>query len=102
MDALKDNTAALESVASPTHPPASKLVATWARGRRQITPWAYPRLRALGALRLAIGIFLIGVGALLAAHGHAGWATVPFAGAALHLAIGGLDTTAARSVHSRS
>jgi hypothetical protein len=94
MYALKDSTAA--------HPPASNLVAAWARGRRQVTPWAYPRLRALGAIRLAVGIFLTVLGALLISHGHDGWAAVPFAGAALNLAIGSLDTTAARYAAPRS
>jgi hypothetical protein len=88
MYALKDSTTA--------HRPASNLVASWARGRRQITPWAYPRLRALGAIRLAVGIFLTVLGAVLVSHGHDGWAAVPFAGAALNCVIGSLDTAAAR------
>jgi hypothetical protein len=94
MYALKDNATA--------HPPASNLATAWARGRRQNTPWAYPHLRALGALRLTIGLFLTGVGAVLIAHGHDGWAAIPFAGAALHFAIGGLDTTAAGLVPPRT
>jgi hypothetical protein len=94
MYALKDNTTA--------HPPASNLIAIWARGRRKNTPWAYPHLRALGALRLAIGIFLTGVGAVLLSQGHDAWAAVPFAGAALHFLIGSLDTTAARYAPHRS
>ena len=105
MDALKDTTTTaspFESVVGPTNPPASKLVAAWARGRRQITPWAYPRLRALGALRIAIGIFLVGVGAVLVSQGHDGLAAVPFAGAALCSAIGCLDMAVALSVPSRT
>jgi len=94
MYALKDNTTA--------HRPASTLVAAWARGRRQNTPWAYPRLRALGALRLTIGIFLAGVGAVLISRGHDGWAAVPFAGAAVHFLLGSLDTAAARYAAPRS
>jgi hypothetical protein len=94
MYALKDSTTA--------HPPASNLVAIWARARRQYTPLAYPRMRALGALRLAIAIFLVGVGAVLASHGHDGWAVIPFAGAALNFLIGSLDTTAARYAPPRS
>jgi hypothetical protein len=94
MYALKDNTTA--------HSPAGKLVGAWARGRRQISPWAYPRLRALAVTRLTVGIFLIVVGALLVSHGHDGWAAVPFAGAALLLAIGSLDMAAARSAAPRS
>jgi hypothetical protein len=94
MYALKDNTTA--------HRPASNLVAAWARGRRQITPWAYPRLRALGAIRLAVGIFLTVLGAVLVSHGHDGWAAVPFAAAPLLFAIGALDTAAARYAPPRS
>ena len=33
-----------EQAAGPAHPPASNLVSIWARGRRQITPWAYAHL----------------------------------------------------------
>jgi hypothetical protein len=81
----------------PTRPPASNLVASWARGRRQITPWAYPRLRALAAVRFTVGIFLVGLGAVLLAYGHDGWAALPLAGAALNLSIASLDAAAARS-----
>ncbi len=104
MHALKDNTTAWspESVAAPTHPLASNLVATWARGRRQNTPWAYAHLRGLGATRLSIGIFLVGLGALLLSQGHDAWSAVPFAGAALHFLIGSLDMTASRSALPRS
>jgi hypothetical protein len=94
MYALKDNTAA--------HQASSKLVATWARGRRQVTPWAFPRLRALAVTRLTVGIFLTVVGAVLIAYGHDGWAAVPFAGAALLLTIGSLDMAAARSAAPRT
>jgi hypothetical protein len=104
MHAPTDNTASSrpEQVADPTHPPASSLVSTWARGRRQITPWAYPRLRALAAVRFAVGIFLVGVGALVLSRGHYGLAAVPLAGAALLFSIAYLDMTVARSVPPRS
>ena len=62
--------------ADPTHPTAANLVGIWARGRRRITPWAYPRMRALAAMRFAIGIFLVAVGAVLLYHGYDGWAAV--------------------------
>jgi hypothetical protein len=94
MYALKDSTTA--------HSPTSKLVATWARGRRQITPWAFPRLLFLAVTRLTIGIFLVGVGAVLVARGHDGWGAVPFAGAALLLAIGSLDMAVVRSAAPRT
>jgi hypothetical protein len=86
-----------EQVADATHGPAGNLVSIWANARRRNTPWAYPHLRALGAVRLAIGAFLVVVGTLLLIHGHSGWAAIPLAGAALHFSIGGLDMTVARS-----
>ena len=104
MYALKDNTTPWrdEQMADPTHQPASNLVSIWARGRRQLTPWAYPHLRALAAVRLAVGLFLTGLGAVFLAHGDYGWAAIPLAGAALHFAIGYLDITVARSARSRT
>jgi hypothetical protein len=104
MHALKDSIAPRqrEQVADPMDPPATNLVSIWARGRRRITPWAFPRLRALGATRLTIGVFLVAVGALLLSHGHGGWAAIPLAGAALNLSIGGLDMAVAHSAHPRS
>lgn len=66
MHAPTDNTAPSrsEQAADPTHPP-SNLVGIWARGRRRFTPWAFPRLRALAAVRFAAGLFLAGLGALM-------------------------------------
>jgi hypothetical protein len=98
MHALNDNTASprFEQAADPTHPPARNLVTTWARGRRQITPWAYPRLRALAAVRFTVSVFLVGVAAVLLFHGHDGLAAIPLAGAALNFSIACLDITAAR------
>jgi hypothetical protein len=89
-------------MAGPAHSPASKLVSAWARGRREITPWAYPRLRALAAVRFAVGIFLIGLGTVMVSYGHPGLAAVPLAGAALVFSIACLDFTAARSAHPRT
>ena len=104
MHAPHDNTTAsrFDQVADPTHSSASKLVRIWARGRRQITPWAYPRLRALAAVRFAVGIFLIGLGTVMVSYGHPGLAAVPLAGAALVFSIACLDFTAARSAHPRT
>jgi hypothetical protein len=101
MQALKDNTAP-ELVADRTDPPARNLVSIWAQGRRRITPWAYQHMRALGAVRLAVGAFLVVLGTLLATHGQPGWAAIPLAGAVLNLAIGGMDTTAAFNASRRS
>jgi hypothetical protein len=99
MHAPDDNTAASrsEQAADPTHPPARNLLAIWARGRRQLTPWAYPRLRALAAVRFTVGIFLVGLGALTLSHGHDEWAAIQLAGAALVFSIAGLDIAVARS-----
>ncbi|MGB6577986.1 MAG: hypothetical protein WBF34_08695 [Streptosporangiaceae bacterium] len=91
-----------EQVADPTHPTASNLASIWARGRRQITPWAYPRLRALAAVRFAVSIFLVGLGAVMLFHGNHGWAALPLAGAALNFSIAYLDITVARSASLRT
>lgn len=101
MYATKNKTTipAPEQSAGAAQPVASGLVAAWTRGRKQITPWAYPYLRALGPLRLTIGLFVTAVGALLISHGHDGLAVIPLAGAALLFAIGSLDTAAARYAH---
>jgi hypothetical protein len=93
MQALKDT--APELVADPTDQPARNFISIWAQGRRRITPWAYRNMRAIGAVRLAVGAFLVVLGALLAAHGQPGWAAIPLAGAVLNLALGGMDTAAA-------
>ena len=98
MYAPNDNTAPArsEQAADPTLPPARNLVAIWARGRREITPWAYPRLRALAAVRFTVSTFLVGLAALLLIHGHDGLAAIPLAGAVLNFSIAYLDITAAR------
>ena len=104
MHAPHDNTTAsrFDQVADPAHSSASKLVRIWARGRRQITPWAYPRLRALAAVRFAVGIFLAGLGALLLSYGYYGRAAVPLAVAVLLFSIASLDITVARSASLRT
>jgi hypothetical protein len=103
MYALKDNTTPSQSepMADQTHPAASNLARKWAHGRRQITPWAYPHLRALAAIRLAVGLFLVGLGATFLAQSHDGYAAIALAGAALTLSIGVMDGTAARSARPR-
>ena len=104
MPALKDNStpSQYEQLAGPTHAPASSLATSWAQGRRRITPRAYPYLRALAAVRLTVGLFLVGVGAVCLSHDHSGYAAIALAGAALCISIGCLDGAAARSVHPRS
>jgi hypothetical protein len=56
MHAPTDNTTTSrsEQAVDPTRPTAGHLVGIWARGRRRITPWAYPRLRALAVMRFAM------------------------------------------------
>ena len=105
MHAPTDNITASrsEQAADPSFPPASQLVGTWARARRRFTPWAYPRLRALAAVRFAAGLFLVGLGALMLSHGYHAWvAVVPLAGAALLFSIACLDFTVARSASHRT
>jgi hypothetical protein len=91
-----------EQAAGPTPPPASKLVSAWARGRRQYTPWAPPRLRLLAAVRFTVGIFLVGLATVMISHGYDGLAAVPLAGAALLFSIASLDLAAARSASPRT
>jgi hypothetical protein len=91
-----------EQSADATQPAARGLVAAWARGRSRITPWAYPYLRALGVLRLTVGLFVTVVGVVLISRGHDGLAAIPLAGAVLLFAIGSLDTAAARYAHRRA
>lgn len=79
----------------------SNFVGKWSRGRQRITPWVYPYLRGLGAVRLAAGAIMLVVSALLLSRGDDGWAAIPLAGAVMSLAIGGLDTAAARAVRGR-
>ena len=81
---------------------AGNLLSAWARGRRQLTPWAYPWLRALAILRFTIGLFLTGLGAWMVSDGHPEWAALPLGGAALHFAIAYLDVTAARAALRRA
>jgi len=83
-------------------PPVSTLVSSWARGRNRITPWAYPRLRALAAVRFTVGTFLVILGAVMLSGGLGGWAALPLAGAALNLSIAYLDSAAARSAAHRA
>ena len=103
MQVLHDNAtlSGSEQVDDPTQRPASHLVRSWARGRRQITPWAYPRLRGLAAVRFIVGIFLVGLGAVLISIGDYGIAALPLAFAALHFTIGYLDISVARSASLR-
>jgi hypothetical protein len=102
MDAVKDSiTPGGHQAARPVDEHGNNAVAKWARGRQRITPWVYPYLRGLGALRLGVGAALLVVSALLLSRGHDGWAAIPLAGAVVSLAVGGLDTAAARAVRDR-
>ncbi|HUB38534.1 MAG TPA: hypothetical protein VMA72_06765 [Streptosporangiaceae bacterium] len=101
MQALTDNTTPGEQLTGQAHPAASNLASSWAHGRRRITPWAYPYLSALSAVRITVGLFLLGLGALFLSLSHDGYAAVVLVGAALCLSIGFLDGAAARSAHPR-
>jgi hypothetical protein len=83
-------------------PVSTTLVSRWARARSRLTPWAYPRLRVLGAVRLTVGTFLIILGALMLSNGLGWVAAIPLAGAALNLSIAYLDSAAARSADRRA
>jgi hypothetical protein len=104
MHVLNDNTTSSrsEQTVDPTYRPASNLVSTWARGRRQITLWAYPRLRALAAVRFTVTVFLVGLAAVMFSRGYHGWAALPLAGAALNFSIAYRDITVARSATPRA
>jgi hypothetical protein len=81
----------------PSHAFAGGLAGGWARLRYDRSPWSYQHAGSLAALRIVIGVFLVGVGAALTAHGYAAVAALPFAGAILHFVIGSLDVAVARS-----
>ncbi len=91
-----------EQAASPAQPPARGMVSSCARGRRQITPWAYPHLRALAVIRYAVGIFLTAISIPLLSHGQQGWAALTLVGAALVFSIASLDIAAARIARVRT
>lgn len=95
MNATADNTTTSSS-ARAAHRSASKLVSGWSQFRQTATPWAYPRLRVLAAIRFAVGLFLVGTGVVLIARGHDGWGAIPLAGAVMVAAIASLDMSAAR------
>lgn len=85
-----------------TRRPASNLVSSWARVRREITPRASRHLRGLAAIRFAVGLYLTGLGAVMLSYGHDGLAVIPFAGAPLLFAIASLDFSAARTASPRA
>lgn len=108
-----DNTATSRSAhsAAPAQQTDGNLGGIWALGpaaaisprfRSLISPWAYPRLRAIAAVHFAVGIFLAGLGAVIFSRGHSGWAALPLAGAALHFSIGYLDMAVAARRDARS
>jgi hypothetical protein len=64
--------------------------------------WSSRRLRTVAAVRFAVGIFLVVVGAELIAHGQAGLAAVPLAGAAVHFVWGSWQLKIARFAPART
>ncbi len=65
--------------------------------RSLITPWAYRHLRVIAGVRFAVGVFLVGLGALLLSRGAYGWAALPLTAAAVHFSLGYWQLTIARS-----
>ena len=64
--------------------------------------WSSRRLRTVAGVRFAVGLFLIGVGAVLISHGQSGLAAVPLAGAALHFVWGSWQLRIARFAPPRT
>jgi hypothetical protein len=64
--------------------------------------WSSRRLRTVAGVRFAVGIFLVGLGAVLISQGQAGVAVLPLAGAALHFVWGSWQLTLARSAAHRT
>jgi hypothetical protein len=59
--------------------------------------WSPRRLRAVAAVRFAVGIFLTGLGAVMVSRGAYGLAVIPLAGAAVHFTWGSWQLMLARS-----
>jgi hypothetical protein len=96
------NVSSPAQTASPSRPAGNALVSGWARGRRQVTPWwGYKALTVLAVVRFTVGICMLGIGTVLAAVDHSGWAVVPLAGAAVLLTIASLDAGVVRSASHR-
>jgi len=66
-----------------------------------ISPWAFRHLRLCAGIRFGVTVFLVALGAVFFAVGHAGYAALPLAGAAVNLAWGYWQLTIARSATSR-
>jgi hypothetical protein len=65
--------------------------------QRLITPWGYRHLRTVAGVRLAVGIFLTCLGAVMLSRGVYGLAALPLAGAAVHFSWGSWQLAIARS-----
>ncbi len=70
--------------------------------RRVFPPWEYRHLRAWAGARIAGGIVLAGLGALMLAYGSYGWAALWLVLAALAFAGGYWELTIARSAPART
>ncbi len=64
--------------------------------------WSSRRLRTVAGIRFAVGIFLVGLGAVLIYHGDSGVAALPLAGAALHFVWGSWQLNIARFAPART
>ncbi len=65
--------------------------------RRLISPCEYRHLRVWAAVHFAAAIILITLGSLLLSIGRYGWAVLLLVAAALHLWLGYVEMTLARS-----
>ena len=70
--------------------------------RRVLPPWEFRHLHAWAAARIAAGIVLVGLAALMLAYGSAGWAAFWLVLAALAFAGGYWELTIARSAPPRT
>ena len=64
--------------------------------------WSSRRLRTVAGVRFAVGIFLVGAGAVLISAGHSWLAAVPLAGAAVHFVWGSWQLKIARFAAPRT
>jgi hypothetical protein len=70
--------------------------------RRVLPPWEFRHLRAWASARIAGGIALVGLGALMLAYASYGWAAFWLVLAALAFAGGCCELAIARSASART
>jgi hypothetical protein len=70
--------------------------------RRVLPPWEFRHLRAWASARIAGGVVLVGLGALMLAYASYGWAAFWLVLAALAFAGGYWEVAIARSASART